>query len=141
LNDPVESAGTALWQRLRSRRIVQWGLGYVAVAWGLLQATGFAVETFHWPEVVTRTAVIAAVAGLPIALTIAWFHGKRGEQSVRRLELVILALLVAAGLFAVYRELTEVQPPAWAMRPMVPCLPSALPRPCCTSSPTCASSR
>ncbi|MDH5177303.1 MAG: hypothetical protein OEW50_06945 [Gammaproteobacteria bacterium] len=112
MNDPVENAGTTLWQRLRSRRIVQWGLGYVAVAWGLLQATGFAVETFHWPEVVTRTAVIAAVAGLPIALTIAWFHGKRGEQRVRRLELAILAVLSAAGLFAVYRELTEVQPPA-----------------------------
>jgi TolB-like protein len=104
LIEPVETSAPALWDRLRSRKVVQWGLGYIAVAWGLLQGTEFAVSTFHWPEVFTRVGAIAAVAGLPITLTIAWFHGNRGEQRVRRLELGLLAFLVVAGGFAIYRE-------------------------------------
>src|SRR5215218_113169 len=99
-----EGAGQSAWDRLRSRKVVQWGLGYVAMAWGLLQATEFAVSTFHWPEVVTRVATVAAVCGLPIALTLAWFHGEHGNQRFRRMEIVILALLVLTGVVAVRFE-------------------------------------
>ena len=102
--EPAETSAPTLWERLRNRKVVQWGLGYIAVAWGLLQGTEFAVTTFHWPELLTRVAAIAAVAGLPITLTIAWFRGKHGEQRVHRLELGILVVLVMAGGFAIYRE-------------------------------------
>jgi hypothetical protein len=63
LTESAENTATTLWGRLRSRKVVQWGLGYIAVAWGLLQGTEFAVTTFHWPETLTRVAAVAAVAG------------------------------------------------------------------------------
>ena len=50
MTESAENTAPTLWGRLRSRKVVQWGLGYVAVAWGLLQGTEFAVTTFHWPE-------------------------------------------------------------------------------------------
>ena len=112
MTESTENTAPTLWGRLRSRKVVQWGLGYVAVAWGLLQGTEFAVTTFHWPEALTRVAAVAAVAGLPITLTIAWFHGNRGEQRVRRLELAVLALLGLVGAVAIYREANKAVPVA-----------------------------
>jgi TolB-like protein len=114
LIEPADARAPSLWERLRSRKVVQWGLGYVAVAWGLLQGTEFAVSTFQWAEALTRMAAVAAVAGLPVALTIAWFHGKSGGQRVPRLEVAIVALLVIAGMFAVVREANEVPAPTVA---------------------------
>jgi TolB-like protein/Flp pilus assembly protein TadD len=92
-SQPVESA----WSALRRRKVVQWGLGYVAVAWGLLQALEFAVATFRWPEVLTRAGAVVAVVGIPVTITLAWYHGDRGEQRFRRAELLILAATLVAG--------------------------------------------
>jgi TolB-like protein/Tfp pilus assembly protein PilF len=88
---------------LRRRKVVQWSLGYVAVAWGLLQALEFAVGTFDWPILLTRVAAVVAVTGLPLVLTVAWFHGDRGEQRVTRLEAFIVATLLLVGAFAAMR--------------------------------------
>jgi TolB-like protein len=77
--------------------VVQWGLGYVAVAWGLVQGLEFAVATFQWPEVLTRVGAVVAAVGVPVTITLAWFHGDRGEQRFTRAELVILAVLLAGG--------------------------------------------
>jgi len=104
LTESGDLSGRSAWERLRSRKVVQWGLGYVAACWGLLQATEFAVATFQWPEAVTRIATVAAACGLPIALTIAWFHGEHGHQRFRRAEFAILALLLLAGAVAVQYE-------------------------------------
>jgi TolB-like protein len=120
LIEPADDKAPNMWDGLRSRKVVQWGLGYVAVAWGLLQGTEFAVTTFHWPEALTRMAAVAAVAGLPVTLTIAWFHGKRGGQRVRRLEVVVVAVLVVAGMVAVYREANEVPAPTVAANAKTP---------------------
>jgi TolB-like protein/Tfp pilus assembly protein PilF len=109
LTESGNGSGQSAWERLRSRKLVQWGAGYIAASWGLLQATEFAVSTFHWPEVVTRAATVAAVCGLPIALTLAWFHGEQGNQRFRRAEIVLLALLALTGAIAVrYEALTLV---------------------------------
>jgi len=34
---PTESAGESAWAKLRRRKVVQWGIAFVAAAWGLLQ--------------------------------------------------------------------------------------------------------
>jgi len=93
------AAGESAWDALRRRKVVQWGLGYVAVAWGLLQALEFAVATFQWPEVLTRVGAVLAVMGVPVTVTLAWFHGDRGHQRATRIELVILAAVLAIGGF------------------------------------------
>jgi hypothetical protein len=37
---------TALWQRLKQRKLVQWALAYVAGAWALLQMLDLAAESY-----------------------------------------------------------------------------------------------
>ncbi len=102
------------WKKLRRRKVVQWGLGYVAVAWGVVQGIAFAAGTFHWPELVTRVSAVLALTGLPVAITLAWFHGDRGEQRVTGVEVALLATLVAIGTFLVGRELRDASAPVGA---------------------------
>ena len=47
---PQEGEGDSLWNRLRRRKVVQWGLAYAAGAWGLLQGLAYVSDTFHWPD-------------------------------------------------------------------------------------------
>lgn len=98
---PGNASTQTAWDKLRHRKVVQWGLAYVAVAWGILQGLEFAVSTFGWLPAITRAAAVAAVAGLPITVVLAWFHGDRGDQRATRVELAILGVLLAGGAFAV----------------------------------------
>jgi TolB-like protein len=91
---PTEQGNDNLWTRLRSRKVAQWGLAYVAAAWALLEGIGFFADTFHWPEISKQLAALALIAGLPIAVTLAWYHGERGQQRPTRSEFAILALLL-----------------------------------------------
>jgi len=94
---PGEPAFQTLWAKLRRRKVVQWGVAYTAVAWTLLQAVEYAVETFHWSELVRQWTTIAALFGLPVVLVIAWYHGDRGVQRVTSVELIIITLLILVG--------------------------------------------
>ncbi len=95
--DATEGDMDSTWSRLRRRKVVQWGLAYVAVAWGFLQGLEYVSETFQWPHVLRQFALLSLLVGFPIALVIAWYHGDRGEQRVRGTELAIIALLFALG--------------------------------------------
>jgi TolB-like protein/Flp pilus assembly protein TadD len=85
------------WAALRRRKIVQWGLAYVAGAWALLQGLQFLVQTFGWPGRIVQLATVALGVGLAIVLVVAWFHGDRGEQRFGRIELASIAALVIIG--------------------------------------------
>jgi TolB-like protein/tetratricopeptide (TPR) repeat protein len=95
--DATEGDMDSTWSKLRRRKVVQWGLAYVAVAWGFLQGLEYVSETFQWPHVLRQFALLSLLVGFPIALVIAWYHGDRGEQRVRGTELAIIALLFALG--------------------------------------------
>jgi TolB-like protein/Flp pilus assembly protein TadD len=112
VSDPApEKQGENTWDRLRSRKVVQWGIAYSAGAWGLLQGIVFLRDTFGWPHAIQQAATILLLIGLPIVLTIAWYHGDRGQQGVTRIELAILTLLflLGGGIFWRY-EHTRVSP-------------------------------
>ena len=96
-NTPSERMDEGLWAKLRSRKVVQWGVAYAATAWTLLQAVEYAVETFHWSEPIRQWATLTALFGLPLVLVIAWYHGDRGQQGMNRAELIVVALLLLAG--------------------------------------------
>jgi len=49
-------AESSSWTRLRRRKVVQWGLVYVAASWGFLQGLEYVTETFHWPEQLRQIA-------------------------------------------------------------------------------------
>jgi len=84
-------------ERLKRRKIVQWGLGYGATVFALLQFLDIVAPQFDWPIGVQRGATIASIAGFFVVVTLAWYHGERGAQRVAATEGVLLALLCAAG--------------------------------------------
>ena len=94
---PTEREGEGAWTKLRRRKVVQWGIAYLAGAWALLQGIGFAADAFAWPSAIKQVALLLLLIGLPIVLVLAWYHGDRGEQRVSRSELAILTLLFLLG--------------------------------------------
>jgi TolB-like protein/Tfp pilus assembly protein PilF len=101
--EPPAPEPTPPFARLLRRKVVQWTLAYAAAAWALVQVIEFAVGTFHWPEPLIRGAAAAAVSGLPIVATLAWYHGDRGRQDFTRVELGVLAVLAAIGVMVILR--------------------------------------
>jgi TolB-like protein/Flp pilus assembly protein TadD len=85
------------FQRLKQRKLVQWTLAYVAVAFALLQGIDIVAQRFGWPEQTMRFVIIVLSVGLFVTLVLAWYHGERGAQRATGTELLILALLLAIG--------------------------------------------
>jgi TolB-like protein len=101
LSEPTDNSAEGLWAGLRRRKVVQWGIAYVAGAWGLLQGLAYLSSVFQWPAQLQRPVTMAFLVGLPIALVLAWYHGDRGHQRVSGREFAILTvlLLLGGGLF------------------------------------------
>ena len=57
-------------QRLKQRKLVQWGVAYIAAAFALLQGVDIVAQQFGWPEGVRRGITLALVVGFFVAL--AW---------------------------------------------------------------------
>lgn len=99
---PQDGQGETNWDRLRRRKVVQWGLAYAAAAWGLLQGVAYMRDTFGWSHQFQQVATILLLIGLPMVLVLAWYHGDRGEQRITGMEFAILTalLLIGGGVFA-----------------------------------------
>ena len=108
-DSPTERGAESTWTRLRRRKVVQWGVVYVAAAWGFLQGLEYISESFNWPEGVRQIAVLVLVVGLPIVLVFAWYHGDRGQQRITTPEFAILTLLLllGGGAFWYYQRASE----------------------------------
>src|SRR5688572_25361387 len=105
----TQPSDEGLWARLRRRKVVQWGLVYIAGAWGFLQGLEYVSESFHWPEQFRQIALLALLIGLPIVLVLAWYHGDRGQQRITTTEFAILTLLLllGGGAFWYYQRTSE----------------------------------
>ena len=131
---PTERETENTWTRLRRRKVVQWGLVYVAGSWGFLQGLEYISSTYDWPRQIQQLATLAVLIGLPILLVIAWYHGDRGQQRITTPEFAILTLLLllGGGAFWYYQRASETatvdapSPTAVATRPIIP-------SPCCPS--------
>jgi TolB-like protein len=115
-HEPQDGEETTFWERLRRRKVVQWGIVYAAGAWGFLQGLEYVVESFNWPQQYRQIALLGSLIGLPVVLVLAWYHGDRGQQRVSRAELAIITLLflVGGGIFWRYDKASDVPPPATA---------------------------
>lgn len=85
------------FERLKKRKLVQWGLAYLAGAFALIQVLDIVGQRFGWPDVVVRTTILLLAIGFVLVLVLAWYHGERGTQRVTGTELLILALVLAIG--------------------------------------------
>jgi hypothetical protein len=84
-------------QRLKQRKLVQWGLAYIAFAFALLQGVDIVAQRFAWPDQIEKLLILALAVGFFFALVLAWYHGEKGAQKVTGTELLILALLMLIG--------------------------------------------
>lgn len=87
---------SSLLRRLRDRKLVQWGLAYLAGAWGLLEVIDFVADNFAWPGAVVRGATVTLAMGFLVTLVLAWYHGEKGQQKVTAVEGALLFVLIAA---------------------------------------------
>jgi hypothetical protein len=85
-------------QRLKERKLVQWGLAYLAGAFVVFQGLEVMAEPWSISPALQRSVHILLIIGLVVTLILAWYHGEMGRQRVSGAELLMLAvLLVIAG--------------------------------------------
>jgi TolB-like protein/Flp pilus assembly protein TadD len=87
----------SLLQRLKERKLVQWALAYLAGAFVVFQAIEVLAEPWGISPTIQRGVHIVLLAGLLIALVLAWYHGEKGRQRVSGPELLIVAVLLILG--------------------------------------------
>jgi TolB-like protein len=91
-----------VWSRVNEHKLVQWTVGYVAVAYAIQHAVVLTSESFEWPNAVARSTMLLLVLGLPFAITFAWYHGARASRQISRAEMSIIAILLVIGTFLFY---------------------------------------
>src|SRR5258707_1129792 len=83
-----------LWRRINDYKIAQWSVAYVALAYGVQHAVILTSESFEWPRLVARISMLLLVLGLPVVMTLAWYHGERASRRISGPELSILSVLL-----------------------------------------------
>jgi TolB-like protein len=129
---PPPAVERDVWRELKDHKVLHWGIAYLGAALAIAQAQEIVSDAFGWPSVVDRVVVVALIIGLPVALTIAWYHGHRALRRISVGELSILSVLVCVGvlLFAVAlrRDDAELAAAATTTPPAVSGVP-AIPAP------------
>ena len=94
--------------RLKEHKLVQWLLGYAAVAVALIPVLDIVAAQFGWPESLRRGITLVLIMGFFMVLVLAWYHGERGAQKMPRSEkLILVGLIVVSGVL-----LWRLAPPA-----------------------------
>jgi hypothetical protein len=75
---------TGPWECIKEHKILQWGLGYLGAAIAIAHGQELMAEAFDWPHLVGRILMSALVVGLPIVITLAWYHGHSRSCTLRR---------------------------------------------------------
>jgi TolB-like protein/Flp pilus assembly protein TadD len=96
---PRAPSPTSVWGRLKEHKVVQWTLAYAAAAYTLLHGTEMLSDAQEWPHVIVRVLSLALILGVPVVMTLAWYHGAKGLRRISGPELTIITiLLVIAGI-------------------------------------------
>jgi TolB-like protein len=82
-----------IWARIKEHKVMQWTLAYAAAAYTLLHGVQMLSDAQEWPRVIVRVLSFALMLGLPLIVTLAWYHGAKGLRRVSAAELTIITLL------------------------------------------------
>ena len=120
--EPRDDAGAGLsppsslgvWERLRQHKVAQWTLAYAAGAYTVLHAVEMMSGALDWPHVVVRVSTLLLLLGLPVAVTLAWFHGHKARHRVSGSELAVLTvlLMLAGGVLWFFGQRSDHAPAA-----------------------------
>jgi len=88
----------SLLQRLKERKLVQWGVAYLAGAWLLYEVSATVGGHWNLSDGFFQGLFVVLAIGFFVVLILAWYHGEKGRQRVSGPELLMVAaLLVVAG--------------------------------------------
>jgi len=120
------AVATSLLGELKRRNVFRAVALYAAAAWLLVQVATQVLPFFHAPEWVVRWIIVAAVAGLPLFVSFAWFYeftpeGLKRQSEVeptesivhltaRKLDRWIIVLLVLIALLMLVQMLVLRRP-------------------------------
>ena len=82
-------------ETLKERKLVQWALGYLAVAFGALQLMDALAEPLGLSPEAQRVIVAGLAAGLVVVVLAAWFGAESAPRSKRRVILLAGGVLLA----------------------------------------------
>jgi TolB-like protein len=91
-----------LWRRINDHKMVQWGVAYVALAYAIQHAVILTSESFEWPHAMSRISMLLLALGLPVVMTLAWYHGQRASRRISGPELTIISILFVIGSLLFY---------------------------------------
>jgi adenylate cyclase len=93
-----------IWERIKAHKVVQWTLGYLAIAYTLLHGAEMLAHSLSWPHAALRLFTLLLILGIPVVVTLAWYHGARGSRRVSGTEIMIIAILLAIGGTLLWRD-------------------------------------
>ena len=105
-----------LWRRVNDHRIVQWGVAYVALAYGIQHGVTLTSEPFDWPHAVARISMLLLALGLPLVMTLAWYHGDRATKRISGGEAAIVTVLLVLVSLVFYVFVRPAEPTVVAAR-------------------------
>src|SRR6266567_8844079 len=86
-----------LWRRINDHKMVQWSVAYVALAYGIQHGIVLTREAFDWPHAIEQISMLLLALGLPVVMTLAWYHGERASRRISGPELTIISILLVIG--------------------------------------------
>jgi serine/threonine-protein kinase len=98
----------SLFEELKRRKVFKVGVGYLVVAWLVVQVASIGFPTFDAPPWALRIFILVVLLGFPIALVLAWAfevtpEGLKAEESARgNKRFLAVAVVLAALAFAWY---------------------------------------
>ena len=132
----TERGAESIWTRLRRRKVVQWGLVYVAAAWGFLQGLEYVSESFDWPSRCGRSSTARTPHRAADRARPRLVPRRPRPAACQHPELAILTLLLllGGGGFWYYQRTSETAHgcDATVTAPLSPPRPTAR-SPCCPS--------
>ena len=104
----------SVFQRLAEKKLVQWGLAYLAAAWMVFEVTDVVGGRWQLPDAFLRGLSVVLFVGFFVALVVAWYHGEKGRQTVSGPELLMVTalLVIAGGVLAMLKGPDEPEDPA-----------------------------
>ena len=122
-----ESRLTKIWHELLRRKVIRTGLSYSITAWLLMQVFDVVLPAFDAPGWVLKVLIATLVAGLPVAMVLAWSFDIKPDSATATRDrrtgvngylVVVLTIAVAYLLFDKF-YLAQRSPPVAGEAPQV----------------------
>lgn len=110
-----ETPGT-FWDQVKERKLRKRLAIYVSTALSILGVSNLFRTVYQLPTTFFNIILILLVCGLPTALLIAWYHGGRERQKIRKREIVFHSLIAIMAGFLIFKAIY--QPPRPQLAPL-----------------------